>query len=309
MKQADPTLLRFARAAAQVRELQCKDDDLIHPHSCTKFWSQGDSTERAILYLHGYTDSTRQFEPFGELLAARGYNVFAPRLPYHGYKDRMNRDHGQFTAAEMLEWTNRVTDIAVGLGKELVVIGLSLGGVLATWVAEHRADVERVLIVAPAYGTSLIPPPITSPAARVLKHLPNMFLWWDPRVREEAGFDYTYPRFSTHTLAQAFLLSGELLAHARREPPAARAVWMITNANDLAVSNKICRTFVTAWRVHGTHQVHTYEFARKHGIPHDLMDPNDPAVKPDIVYPALLDIVQQPLHADQKTDLKETSHE
>lgn len=283
----------FPDAVAQVKQLQRQDDDAIHPDSRTKLWSHGKKTPRAILYLQGYTDSTRQFEPLGDLLFERGYNVFAPRMPYHGYKDRMTCDHCQFTAPEMIDWANRMTDTALGLGDKLTVIGLSLGGVLATWVAEQRADVDRALIVAPAYGSSLIPAPITIPVARVAKRLPNMFIWWDPRVREGAGFEYTYPRFATHTLAQAFLLGSELLQQAREKPPAVHDVWMITNANDFAVSNQICRAFVTAWKAHGAKRIHSFEFAKEHGIPHDLMDSNDPAVKPEIVYPALIEIIQQ----------------
>jgi carboxylesterase len=282
----------FPDAVLQVQELQRQDDDAIHPDSRTKFWSHGEKTAGAVLYLQGYTDSTRQFEAFGDLLFERGYNVFAPRMPHHGYKDRMTCAHCEFTAPDMIEWANSVTDMAVGLGERLTVMGLSLGGVLATWVAEQRADVERVLIVAPAYGTGLLPAPITTPVARVAQRLPNLFIWWDPRVREGAGFEYTYPRFSTHTLARTFLLSDELLERAREKPPAARSVWMITNANDIAVSNTICRAFVAAWAAHGTNRIHSYEFAREHGLPHDLMDPNDPSMKPEIVYPALIEIIR-----------------
>src|SRR4029079_13325941 len=162
-----------------------------------------------------------------------------------------------------------------------------------TWVAQHRADVDRVLIVAAAHGTSLIPTPLTLPPAHLFKRLPNLFFWWDPRVREQAGFEYTYPRFSTRTLAHAFLLGGELLAQARQNPPAARVVWVITNANDFAVSNALCNAFAAAWGKHHTNQIHTYEFPREHAIPHDLMDPADPAVRPEIVFPRLLEIVAQ----------------
>lgn len=289
---SDPAV-SFPSAVARIQHLQTQDDDTIHPLSQTKFWSHGEKTPRAILYLHGYTDSTQQFTPFGELLYKQGYNVFAPRLPYHGYKDRLTTDHSQLTASQLVEWTNAMTDIAVGLGDALTVIGLSLGGVLATWVAQHRADVDRVLIVAAALGTSVIPERLTLPAARLFKRLPNFFVWWDPRVRAQAGFEYTYPRFSTRTLAQAFLLGGELLQQAREHPPAARTVWVITNANDFAVSNARCDSFAAAWRRHNTNQIHTFQFPRELGIPHDIMDPADPGVKPEIVFPRLLEIVRQ----------------
>lgn len=289
----------FDAACAQIAELQARDDETIHPASHTRLWSHAAKTPRAILYLHGYTDSVQQFARLGDMFFERGSNVYAPRLPHHGHKERMTAAHAELSAAEMLEWANRAVDAARGLGEELVVMGLSLGGVLATWVAEHRADVQRVLIIAPAYGTSVIPPRLTHPTARVFRRLPNLFLWWDPRIREQAGFEYTYPRFSTHTLARAFLLSDEMLQRARKQPPAARAVWMITNANDFAVSNAMCDFFVAAWRAHNTNQVFTYQYPRALGIPHDILDAADPLVKPEIVYPPLVEMVEQPIPTAQ----------
>jgi alpha-beta hydrolase superfamily lysophospholipase len=277
----------------RIEQLRSLDDDSIHPLSRTRHWTHGEKTSRAVLYLHGYTDSIQQFSQLGEMFYKRGFNVFAPRLPYHGYKDRLNHEHCRLTAPEMLEWANAATDIARGLGDCVTVMGLSLGGVLATWVAEQRGDVDRVLIIAPAFGTSMIPRSLTTPAASIAKRLPNRFIWWDPRVREQAGFEYTYPRFSTHTLAQAFLLGGQLLEQARAQPPAARSVWMITNANDFVVSNAICGEFVKAWHSHATNQAHTYQYPRPLGIPHDIMDPADPGVKPEVVYPPLINIVEQ----------------
>lgn len=285
----------FEQAVERIQRLQTEDDDTIHPLSGTKLWSHGHKTSRAILYLQGYTDSTQQFSPLGDMLFERGYNVVAPRLIHHGYKERMTHHHAQLETTELVEWASRMTDAAMGLGDSLTVIGLSLGGVLATWVAQHRADVDRVLIVAPAFGTSLIPPSLTAPAAQLFRRLPNLFMWWDPRVREQAGFDYTYPRFATRTLAHLFLLGRDLLQEARQKPPAARGVWMITNANDFAVSNAICNSFVTAWRAHNPNQIHTYQYKKELNIPHDIMDPGDPLVKPEVVYPPLIEIIQQDL--------------
>lgn len=283
----------FDDAVARIAQLQAQDNDTIHPKSQTQFLSHGHKTPRAILLLHGYTDSVHQYDVLSGLLFAQGSNVFVPRVPHHGYRDRMSDAHSTLTATQLVEWANSVTDMAVGLGDTLTVIGLSMGGVLATWVAEQRADVERVLIVSPAYGAHVLPRNITVPAAQLLKRLPNFFVWWDTALKEKQGFDYSYPRYATRTLANLFVLGSELLQHARVKPPAAREVWMITNANDESVSNILCAEFVTAWRAHSPKQIHTYEYPRALGIPHDIMDVNDPAVKPVSVFPPLLEIVQQ----------------
>jgi pimeloyl-ACP methyl ester carboxylesterase len=215
-----------------------------------------------------------------------------PRLPHHGYRDRLSTAHGKLTIDELRQWTNDAVDAALGLGERLTVMGLSLGGVLATWVAEQRAEVDCVLILAPAYGTRVIPLRATRAAARVMGRLPNLLIWWDPRVRAETGIEYAYPRFATHVLAQLYDFSGDLLAHARANPPAARRVWMITNANDFAVSNSICDAFVAAWRSHNPPQIQTYQFPKNLRLPHDFLDPIDSAVQPDVVFPRLLEIIQ-----------------
>jgi alpha-beta hydrolase superfamily lysophospholipase len=283
----------FEDATARFQQLvAAEDSEIIHPASHSRLWSHGAKTARAVLYLHGYTDSTQQFHALGELLFQRGYNVFAPRLPHHGYRDRLSTAHGDLTIAELQTWANDAVDLVLGLGERVSVMGLSLGGVMATWVAETRADVTQVLLLAPAYGTKTIPPRLTRPLARLVYRLPNLFLWWDPRVRAETGIEYAYPRFATRTLAQLFLFGSELLDTARHRPPAARAVWMITNENDFAVSNALCREFVAAWRAHSTARIFTYQFSRALGLPHDLLDPIDAAVKPDVVYPRLLEMIQ-----------------
>lgn len=289
--QPNPTRT-YEEAAARIAAIQGKDGPKVHPLSRTRFWTHGSRTRRALLYLHGYTDSTQQFNDLGAQLFQRGWNVFAPRLPHHGYINRLDCDHCLLTARSLVEWTSEATDAALGLGDELTVMGLSLGGVLATWVAQYRHQVKRVLIISPAYGNAYIPAAATPALARAVLRLPNWFVWWNLRAREAAGHAYSYPRLATHTMANVFLLSAELLTVARRTRPAVREVWMITNANDRAVHNGICRRFVAAWRAHGEGAISTFEFPRELGMPHDLMDPAEVGARPEVVFPKLIEILE-----------------
>lgn len=283
----------YADAVAGIAALQQRDDAAIHPASVTRFLTHGERTPRAVLYLHGYTDSTQQFAPLGEQLYQRGYNVLAPRLPHHGYRDRLTDAHANLTAREVLDWANQLADLARGLGERLSVIGLSLGGVLTTWLAQHRADLDQAIIVAPAYGASFIPAGLTPHVARLALVLPNLFIWWDPRTREKQGHTYTYPRFATRPLAHVFQLSAGLIAEARRTPPRAGSTWMVTNANDSAVNNALCRAMVAAWQAHHTGRVHAHEIPRHHGIPHDCIDPNEEGAQPALVFPLLINLVEK----------------
>jgi len=292
MKNNPPLAFDAARARIE-KIIAAEDAQIIHPASHTRLWAHAQKTARAILCLHGYTDSTQQFYALGDLMFQRGYNVFVPRAPHHGYRDRMSAAHGALTIAELQTWANDALDLALGLGEKITVMGLSMGGVMATWLAETRAELDQAILLSPAYGTSAIPPRVTRTAARAVNHLPNLFIWWDPRVRAETGIAYAYPRFATRTLARLFLFSAELLQTARQQPPAARQVWMVTNANDFAISNTLCKMFADAWRAHATDQIRAYEFPRALGLPHDLLDPIDAAVKPEAVYPQLIKIVAQ----------------
>lgn len=283
----------FNDASTRVAALCARDDDSVHPDSYVKFLSHGEKTPHAILFLHGFTDSPRQCHALAQQLYERGHNVLIPRLPFHGYRDRLTNDHAKLITDVMLNWTNEVADVAIGLGERVSVIGLSMGGVLATWVAQHRADVDQAVMIAPAFGTHYLPIPLTPFVTRLILRLPNRLMWWHPFERERSGHEYTYPRFATHPLASLFRMGEELLEEARRAPPSVRSAWMVTNANDWFVSNEICLRFVQAWQKYGTSQVHAYEFPRHYGIPHDCLDPIEIGSRPEIVFPVLMNIIER----------------
>jgi pimeloyl-ACP methyl ester carboxylesterase len=140
-----------AVAAAEARIAAETADAGILPSGRSRLLSHGRPTGRAVLLLHGYTESPAQFDQLAPVFYAHGYNVYAPRAPHHGTVDP--GAHARLDAAALLDYAAGAMDVAAALGDEAGVVGVSGGGVLATWLARHRADaVRRLLVLSPFYA-------------------------------------------------------------------------------------------------------------------------------------------------------------
>src|SRR5262249_53762108 len=106
----------------------------------SRLLTHGQKVDRAIVLVHGITNCPQQFAALGDQLFGAGWNVLIPRLPRHGLCDRMTSALAQLTAAELRDYADGVLDIAAGLGDEVTIAGLSAGGVVAAWAAQHRHD-------------------------------------------------------------------------------------------------------------------------------------------------------------------------
>ena len=241
--------------------------------------------------MHGITSSPVQFHDLGALFHARGYNVIIPRLPRHGYTDRLTRDHAKLTVAEYTAYATQTVDIARGLGDHLTVAGLSVSGVIAAWCAQTRADVDLAVPIAPVFAPHIAPLPLVPGLARVLKLLPNFFVWWDFRLRARVGHPCSYPRFATHALAESFKLGLDVYRAAKRRPPACKNILAVTNPRDPAVNNSATRAVVRRWRSHQTTSVREYAFGPELGPLHDIIGPYQPTARVEYVYPILFDLI------------------
>jgi len=261
-----------------------------------QFLSHGQRAERAVVFVHGYTSCCRQFEQLGQMFYERGYNVLIAPLPYHGLADQMTPRHAEILASDLAAYGERAVDIAQGLGNAVSVAGLSLGGVVTAWVGQYRRDVALAALIAPALGMYVIPAPLTVLGTRALLRLRNRFLWWDPVRKADNGFSYGYPRFATRTLGEIMSLGVSVQRRARTSPPAARDLVLVTNANDFAVNNTVATGLARTWQRHGA-TVRTFEFPAKLGLPHDLINPEQPAQRVDVVYPKLVELMDTEPHA------------
>jgi esterase/lipase len=273
--------------------LRALDGADVQPDCRTELLDQGHKAGRAVVLIHGVTNCPRQFHDLGTMLHARGYNVLIPRIPHHGLVDRMTKDQARLSAQELVAITAVSVDIARGLGDSVVVVGLSMSGVMAAWAAQHRSDVDLAVVLAPSFSYRMIGRAWVAPAASLMLRLPNFYVWWNPKAKENRpGSDSAYPRVASRALGEILRLSLAVQKAAERQAPAARSILVITNANDTAIDRGTLESVEAHWRSHGVRNLTTYEFNRSLHLPHDLVDPLEVGQRVDLVYPALIALIE-----------------
>ena len=155
----------FRSSVAAIARRQAIDDAIAAPGARSILLVGGAPTARAIVLLHGLTDSPRQFEAFAYLLHADGNNVYVPRLPEHGLRGKDVGVLSALTAAQLRGVAVSVVIEARGLGDSVVVVGLSMGGTVGAWIAQQR-EVSRAVLIAPAIEPGRIPSLLDRPAIR-----------------------------------------------------------------------------------------------------------------------------------------------
>ncbi len=110
-------------------------------------------TEGVLLYLHGFSASNREMSPVIEQVANNlKMNLYLPRLKGHG-----TRNFKDLGLAKPEEWFADAIEslfIAKELGKKVYVVGTSMGGALATWLANHpeySQHIAEVILISPLY--------------------------------------------------------------------------------------------------------------------------------------------------------------
>jgi pimeloyl-ACP methyl ester carboxylesterase len=281
----------WEEALARLETLRREDGVAIAPECRTRWMTRGARTGRVIVLLHGLTNCPAQFDSLGRLLFARGANVLIPRLPRHGLADRMTDELGRIDAFELVAFTDRVLDIACGLGDSVTVAGLSIGGTMAAWAGQARADLDRAVPIAPLLGAPRVPPWASPALARLALAGPNLFVWWDPKKRQALGGPkHVYPRFATRSVGASLRIGVAALQSARRSAPGARTLAVVTIGGDPAVNNDAVELLVRSWRRHGA-IVGTYQFPRELHLNHDVVDPEQIGGNPALTYPRLIESI------------------
>ena len=139
----------YATALVLADRLRAADGPEVNPLCRSRVLEQGRRTRVAVVLLHGYTNCPQQWDRIASAYAASGVSVVVPRLPGHGYADRLTRALGDLTPEALAAVADQAVDIAAGLGEEVHVVGSSAGGALATWLATRRDEVDQLTLISP----------------------------------------------------------------------------------------------------------------------------------------------------------------
>ena len=281
----------FLDAQRSLDRLLARDHALVGAAGRTLALVHPSRTERSAVLFHGLSASPMQFVQIARGLHERGYNVVVPRLPRHGHADRMSEALSTLRAEDLKAAARESVEIAGGLGHRVTVAGFSLGGLMTSWIAQTH-EVERAVPIAPFLGIVFVPSRLRVVLTGAALRMPNVFNWWNPLEREKQMPEHGYPRYASHALAQAMVLSQEVYEAAGRHPPRARSILMVTNAHEAAVNNRAARKLVERWRTKKPGAIDTYEFADL-PVSHDIIEPLHRPEIVEKVYPILLELLDR----------------
>ena len=262
----------YADARERIKAMQARDGaGIMRP---TIFLDHGSRVATSVVIFHGFTNNPEQFEQIGQAFYDRGYNVLIPRMPEHGERDLMTRNLSKVTAARLLGAANEAVDAAAGLGDRVEVVGLSGGGTLAATAASDRDEVASAVIMSPLFGIDLLPSWVVRPIVAWSTVLPDMYLWWDPALRENHLPPDAYPRYSLKSMSAFFQVGFDLERRApRRTTKLDRAV-LITNAADGSIDEQAARDLFEGEITPLASRSLQYEFPKAKRYAHDLVDPS-----------------------------------
>lgn len=283
----------YLESVGRINNLRILDGKDISPDGHLIFLTHGKKMQKTIVFFHGGTNSPRQFEALGKIFYEKGYNVLIPRIPHHGLKNRMTEDYAKLSALEMTQLSDESMDIAQGLGKHISVVGLSMGANMGAWIAQNRSDVDKAVLISPFWGWKGLTISLLKPAINLLSILPNTFMWWNQAEKKAlSGPTSAYYRFSTRGLAQIMLLGWLVIKEVRSSGPKTRSIVVITNALDDSVNEHIFDRVADYWQRHRDVKITRFEFDKSFGVLHDLIDPQQPYQKTAVVYPKLIELIE-----------------
>ncbi len=273
----------YGEAVARASTQQAIDDSVAVPQGRSILLVHGHRTARAVVLLHGLTDSPRQFAELADSLYASGDNVFVPRLPHHAERGGDVGRLARITAEGLRDFADASVDIAAGLGDSVTVVGLSAGATIAAWMAQNRREVQRAVLIAPAFQVTHMPSLLERALVNLASRGPNV----TRRSAPDTAQPDLDPGIATKGVAQVFRLGIAVRRTADGRAPAASQATLLLNANDRTVKAAPALDLAKEWWTNGA-TVAVYEFPDSLKLPHNVMEAAHRGGNPLAVFPSLL---------------------
>lgn len=266
-----------------------RQDMSLNPDCGFRYLKQPAKTKKVLVIRHGFTNCPRQFDELAQAFYDRGYSVLISRIPGHGLRDRQTDTPSQVTAEQTLVDLSHVIDIAQGLGEQVDIMGLSVGGNEVGMMAQQRSDIHNAVLINPFFGYKFVPASLTRQSAGLLVTIPDMFIWWDPRVKTDLpGPTSAYYGFHTRPLGE-YLRMTLAIQNESRTRPGAQHITVIANGNDAGVNNVVTDDIARRWQQSGA-SIIQYRFPTDQKLNHDMIDPLQPDANTAITYPIILSL-------------------
>jgi len=258
-----------------VDRLKELDGDDVVPACGTHLLCHGRQTDEAVVLLHGFTNAPVQCRELAEAFFDQGANVLVPRIPFHGLVDPFAEEMSRLTPDVLTDFTDKVVDASLCLGKRLRVIGLSLGGLLAAYAGKNRDEVAEVGLIAPFFQPKAVPVWIDAPFDEAMKALPDHYNWWNPKLHQvEVAGTFAYPKFSLKAVAAQIHLRRHLeLTPSPRTTKLGRVLLLLNDA-DIAVRADVARRVVAEQLVPIAEKADEEVIEASYGFTHDVWEPN-----------------------------------
>jgi pimeloyl-ACP methyl ester carboxylesterase len=281
----------YAEAVAGIRATIAQDaaNPLLAGTALPRLYDHGKRTRNAVVMYHGFTNCPQQFDLLAQQFHARGCNVYVPRIPRHGEKDRLTFTLSDLTGGELADSGLESYRLASGLGDRITALGLSLGGAITLWLAQTQT-VDLAVPISPFLMPIGVGRNFGNAAMHALYTIPSWYMWWDPRVKAKCLPEYAYPGFPTHALAMVTFFADAIFAFAGNVKPLGKNCTLVLNQNESAVNNNVTRDLMAQWKNLGAN--YEIDVLTNLGEPrHDIIDPTTFPQGEKLVYPRIEQIV------------------
>lgn len=237
------------------------------------------AVRKCVICYHGYTAAPEQFLQLGQMLFEMGYNVYLPRLFLHGFPQK-SKDTSSLTLSKLQEHLDETIELAQGLGEEISVVGLSLGGVLSAQALSQYSKVKKAVFVSPAFAFKVGPKFLSGAVGGLLKWMPQKTKKWASTDSQVPAF--RYDEYSTLALRGILELSSEVKNNLR-ELKSSSSVFMLLNDADQAICNETSCEYALEMKSAGV-KVEVLSLPKFYGFAHDFITPLDDDHERDWLY-------------------------